>query len=79
MHVLHVRAQVRNALFERRNVLRGKLRLRHATVVFQCTNRGDNHDAVGLQARHAALDVEEFLRAEVRAEASLRDAVIAEL
>ena len=78
MHVLHVCAQVLNALFERRNILFCKLCLRHAAIVFQRTNRRDNDDAVRLEARQTALDVEELLRTEVGAEACFRNAVIAE-
>ena len=35
VHVLHVCAQVLNALFERRNILLCKLCLRHAAIIFQ--------------------------------------------
>jgi hypothetical protein len=40
---------------------------------------GDNDGAVGLQARFAALDVEELLRPEIGAEARLGDDPVAEL
>ena len=53
--------------------------LLHAAVVLQRAHRRHHDDRVRAKPRHAALDIEELLRAEIRAEAGLRHAVVAEL
>ena len=57
-------------------ILGVQLRLGDAPVVFQGPDRGDDHHGAGPEARQAALDVQELLRPQVRAEACLRDGVI---
>ena len=50
-----------------------------AAVVLERADRRDEDDGARLQAARAADDVEELLHAHVRAEAALRDDVVAEL
>ena len=50
-----------------------------AAVMFQCAHGGHDHHRRGRDARHAALDVQEFLGAQVRAEARLGDHIVRQL
>ena len=50
-----------------------------AAVVLERAHRGNDHNGGGLDAGQAALDVEEFFRAQVRAEARLGDDIICQL
>ena len=77
--VLHVLQQVGQTLFQGGQIFVLQLRLRQAAVHLERAHRGDDHDRGGGQARHAALDVQEFLRAQVRAEAGLGHHVVAGL
>ena len=63
---------------QRLEVLVVEIGLRHAAVVLQRAHRGHDDHRVGIEARKAALDVEELLRAQVGAEAGLRHAVVAQ-
>ena len=71
--------KVRQTALERREVLGPESVLLRAAVVLERAGRRDDHDRRGRQIRRAALDVEELFRAEVRAEAGLRDDVVREL
>ena len=70
--------QVGKARLKRLEVLLVELVFRHAAMVLERADRGHHDHGVGLQARQAALDVEELLRAQIGAEASLGDGVVAE-
>ena len=48
-------------------------------MVLQCPDRGHDHHRVGLQPRHAALDVQKLLRPQIRAEARFRDGIVPQL
>ena len=48
-------------------------------MILEGTDCGDDDHSVGLQACHTALDVQEFLCAQVGSEAGFRDAVVAKL
>ena len=74
--VLHVLEQVGQALLQGLQVLVVQLRLGHAAVVLQRPNGGHDDHGRGLQPRQAALDVQELLGAQVRAEARLGDGVV---
>ncbi len=50
--------------------------LRHAAVHLEGADRGDDHDGRGVEARRAALEVEELLAAEVEGEARLGHGVV---
>ncbi len=76
--VLHVLLEVHDAAFNGRGVGRLEFLLVDAAVHLECADGGDDDDGAGLEAREAALDVEELLRAEVGAEARLGDGVVAE-
>src|SRR5947208_608933 len=79
LHVLDVALEVGDAFFQRLQVLlRDRLEV-GAAVILHRANRRDDHGGSGPQARLAALDVDEFLSAEVRAEAGFGDHVIREL
>jgi hypothetical protein len=71
--------EVRDALLERVHVVLVDLILGYAAVVFQGSGRGDYDDGVRLELRDAALDIEEFFRAQISAEARLCDGVVAQL
>ena len=78
-HVFDVLFQVGQALFQGGGVLRRELRLGHAAVVLQRPDGSHQHHRRRGQTGHAALDVHEFLGAEVRTEARLGDAVVSQL
>ncbi len=71
--------QVGQALLQSLEVLDAGLGLRHAAVVLQGADGGNEDDAARLQTRHAALDVEELLSTQIGAEAGLGDGVIAQV
>ena len=71
--------QIGEAGLQRRKVFRAERVLGDAAVHFERAHRGDDHRRRRLQSCLAALDVEEFLRPEVRAEARFGDDVIGEL
>ncbi len=62
-HVGDVAGKVGDACCQRIQVLLAQLVLGHAAVVFESTNRGHHHYRIGLEATHAAGDVQELLRA----------------
>ena len=75
-HVLHVAQQVRYALLQRLQVLRRQVLFVHAPVHLQGPHSSDHHHRVRYQPGHAALDIQEFLRAQVRAEARLSHGIV---
>ena len=79
LHVVQVRVQIADAAFERGQVGRVQLGLGYAAVVFKRAHGRYEDDAVGREASLAALDVHEFFRAKVRAEAGLGDGDVREL
>ena len=72
-HIFDVFVQIRQALFQRGKIFLREVRLICAAVQFERLDGGDDHDAVGLDTRHAALRIEKFFRAEVCAESRLGD------
>ena len=68
--------QVGHTGFERFGVGLGIGALGGPAVMLERAHRGHQHDHVGPQAVHAALDVQELLRAQVRAEARLRHRIV---
>ena len=78
-HVADVAQKVGKSRFQRLQVLLGERVFGQFAVHFERAHRGDHHCGGGFQTRDAAFDVEEFLRAEVRAEARLGDHIVAEL
>ena len=72
-HVLDVFIQVGHARLQRGQVFFRKGSLVRPAVQFERLDGGDDDDAVGLDARHAALGIEEFFSPQVGAEARLRD------
>ena len=71
--------QVGQAPLQGLQVFRPQLRLGHAAVVFQGLHRGHDHHRAGVQSGGAALDVQELLRPQIRAEARLGDHVVRQL
>ena len=71
--------EIRQTFFEGFQVLHTCLSLRDTAVILQRSGSRDQDDAGRSEACHAALDIEELFRAEVRAEAGLRDRIIGEL
>ena len=71
-----MRLKVDEALLQGFDVFSLQFRLGHAAVVFQGPNRRDQDYALRFEAGVAALDVEEFLSAEVGSEAGFRNAVV---
>ncbi len=71
--------QVREAGFDRRDILRPQLVARHAAMHLEGAHGGDDDRRVRLQPGLAALDVEELLGAEIGPEPGLGDDVIGQL
>jgi hypothetical protein len=71
--------QVGHAGFQRLEVFLLEVVLLDAAVHLERADGGDHDHAIGLEARLAALDVEELLHAEVGAEAGFGDDVIRQL
>ena len=78
-HVLDMAREVGEALLQRLDVLLAELVLGDAAMHLERAHGGDDDRGGRLQARLAALDVEELLGAEVGAEAGLGHHVVAEL
>ena len=68
--------EVRRAAPQGVQILRAEVALCRAAVHLERTHGGDDDDGIGGEPRQAAFDVEEFLRAEIRTEARLRDDVV---
>ena len=79
LHVVDVLEEVGQALFKRFEVLTVELGLGHAAVILERADGRNQYDAVRSQTGLAALDVHEFLCAEVSAEACLCDGNITQL
>ena len=71
--------QIGKPLFKCLKIFVSKLGLCSAAVMLKRTNGGDDNYCRGGQPCHAAFYIKEFFRAEVSAEACLRNGVIAEL
>eukprot|EP01036_Dinobryon_divergens_P042637 gene42637-56672_t len=78
-HVLDMSTEIDQPLAQRVEVLLAELILRHAAMHLQRAHRGNDHDSGRREARLAALDVEELLRTQIRAEAGLGHHVVSEL
>ena len=74
--MVDVGQQVGKALLQIVHALLGQLVLRAAAVMLQGAHGGHQHNRVGPQSALAALDVQELLRPQVAAEASLGDHII---
>ena len=79
LHVLDVTAEVGAALLHRLDILGAEVFLRDAAIHLQGAHGGDDDRGSRLQARLAALDVEELLGAQVGAEAGFGDDIVGEL
>ena len=60
-------------------ILARELGLSKSAVHFQRADRRNDYDRVGLEPRHPAFDIKEFLGSEIRAEPRFSNGVIAEL
>ena len=72
-NVFHVALKVDNSFLQSADVLRRQVRLGHARVVFDGADRGHNDGTGDIEVPVARLNVEELLRAQVGAEAGLRE------
>ncbi len=79
LHVLDVASEVRHADLERLEVFLLEILLLDAAVHLERADGGDQHGRVGREPGLAAFDVEEFLAAEISAEACLGHDVVAQL
>ena len=78
-HVLdipHMPPQVFRAREHRVHVFPCQRILLHAAVHLQRANRGHDHHRVGTQTRHAALDVQKLLRAQIGAKTGFRHGIV---
>ena len=75
----NVAQQVGQALFQGLDVFFAQVFFRHAAVVFQGADGGDDHGRIGFQAGQAAFDVAEFFRAQIRAEARFGNGIIGQM
>ncbi len=76
LHIFDVRRQIRQPADERRGVRRLQIFFGDAAVILECADRNDQNDGIRLQAGQPALDIHEFLCAQIGAEAGLRDDII---
>ena len=76
LEVSNMAVEVSEALLETLGVRKLNLCLRHTTVHLERESRGYQHGKVGLQARLAALDVEELLSTEVGTETCLSNGIV---
>ena len=72
-------AQIHKPLFKSLHILRAKLRLGYAPVVFERPYGGNYHRTGGLYPRQTALYVAEFLRPKIRTESGLGDNIVPQL
>ena len=79
LHVIQMRIQIADTVLQRIHVRLVEISLGYTAVVLERADGRDEYDAVRSQSGLAALDVHEFLCAEVSAEACLRDGNIAQL
>ena len=79
LDVVHVLQQVGQALLQSLQVLVIEIRLGHAAVILQGADGGHDDHGGGMEAGHAALDVQELLSAQIGGEARLGDGVVAQL
>ena len=77
-HVFHVLPEIPGAFFQGLHVFRCRVGLGCAPMQLQRAAGNDDDRGRGCQPRLAALDIEELLRAQVRAEAGLGNRVIAQ-
>ena len=78
-YVVDVALEVRDALFESSEILDLQLLDLGTAVELQRTHGGHYHDHVRPQAGLAALDVDEFFGAEIRAESGFGNHIVSEL
>ena len=71
--------QVGQALLKRLQVLMVQIGLCHTAMILQRADGGDDHHGVGMESAGAALDVQEFLSAQVCGKAGLGHSVLAQL
>ena len=79
LHVIQMRIQIADTVLQRIHVRLVEISLGYAAVVLERADGRNQYDAVRSQTGLAALDVHEFLCAEVSAEASLCDGNITQL
>ena len=76
LDILDMPGEVRTAVANRFDILRAEVFPGDAAMHFQSPHGGDQHHGVRRQPRLAALDIEEFLRAQIGAEAGLGHDVV---
>ena len=79
LDVLDVSRQVDQAFLQGLDVLLLQVRAGYAAVILEGLDGRDQDNGVRTQAGHAALDIQEFLRAQVGAEAGFRNGIIRHL
>ena len=77
--ISQVPAKIFQTALQGLDILLTQLPLSHTTVHFQCPDRRHQHHRIRMKARLTALDVEEFLSAQIRTESSLGDNVVRQL
>ena len=79
LHVLDMALEIGETLLQAPQILLLEIVLGHAAMHLERADGGDDHHASGLEPRLAAFDVEEFLGAEIGAEAGLGHHIVGEL
>ena len=69
-------AEIDNAFFQSLQIFFAQLRSGNAAVVFECLHSCDKNSRVRVKSRQPALDIHEFLGAQIRAEAGFRNDII---
>ena len=79
LHIFDVLFQIAGAAHDGIDVFLCKFCFRHAAMHLERPHRGDQHHRGGLQAAHAAFNVQKLFRAEVRAKSGFRHRIIGQL
>ena len=78
LQILDMFFQVACAAHHCRHIFAAQVGLGHPAMHLQRPHRGDQHDRRRFEAAHPALDVKEFLRAQVSAEAGFGHSIISQ-
>ena len=76
--VMHMAQQIGQALFQCCQIFRSQFLLALSAVHLERTDGGYDDNGTGHQTGHAALDIQELFRAQIRTEAGFRHGIVAE-
>ena len=79
VQVLNVLVQIGDSPLQRRQVFLGQLILWKSAVILEGAHGRHQYNAVGMQAGHGSLDIQEFLGSQVSPEAGFRNDIVSHL